>query len=302
MSESTFKTIKTSILAIPNRPFRIYPLGDQHCSSRGHDAGRYRETLQECRRDPDGHFFFMGDEHDLASFSERRSLRAGDLHEPTIHAFDMMALDKCREFVQQHEWMRGRILFMLQGNHHWVFESNSQEDGIKRGMTSTEWIADKLSAPWGGWLTYCRVQVINTTSAKYEKRKHMGTIDIVASHGKAGGKLVGTPYNQVEELRRIFPGADIYAMGHDHKRGALPDSSLVVASREVDGELVVKQRRQWMVRTGSYLKAYMPGSSDYVVGRLLKPSELGNVKFEVRPSRLRKGGDDVICMDIRCWA
>lgn len=294
MNDCTFTTGRFDKQLKANHAFRIYPLGDQHCLSKGHDAGRYRETLQECRRDPDALFCFMGDEHDLASFSERRAIRNAGLHESTLHDLDQRALEKCQEFVGQHAWMRGRIMFMLQGNHYWRFSSTSQEDGIAEGMSSTQWIAAQLGARWAGWLTYCRLFI------------HSGhtrtSIDVVASHGKAGGKLVGTAYNQVSELRQIFPEADIYLMGHDHKRGAIPDTSLYMSYSTKHQVGTLKQRRQWMCRTGSYLKGYVENEPGYIVGRLLRPAELGNIKLEIAMSRCRTGGCDVQTPDVRCWA
>jgi len=269
LSEDNTFTVGTSEITVKrNGSIRLIPIGDQHCSSKGHDPERYQATLAECKKDPDAYFFLMGDEHDLASFSERRSIRNAGLHESTLHDLDQRALDKCHSFVKQHLWMKGRILFMLQGNHYWTFSSHSIEDGIEPGMSSTQWIANKLGTRWAGWLTYHRVLL------KAADKACTYTIDIVASHGKAGGKLVGSAYNQVSELRGIFPGADIYAMGHDHKRGAVPDSTLYAShGRGDDGLPVIKQRRQWMLRTGSFLRGYIQGEAGYIVGRLLRRSQ-----------------------------
>jgi hypothetical protein len=296
MSDSTFTTLSFSTSVKRNTPFRIYPIGDQHCESKGHDAGRYRETLAEMKRDPAALFCFMGDEHDLASFSERRAIRNAGLHESTLHDLDQRALEKCHTFVEQHAWMSGRIMFMIQGNHYWSFTSDSAGDGVRSGMSSTQWIAAKLGTQWAGWLTYCRLFMYTGTSSSQT------SIDIVASHGKAGGKLVGTAYNQVAELRGIFPAADIYLMGHDHKRGAVPDSSLYMSYANASGVGTLKQRRQWMCRTGSYLRGYVPGEEGYIVGRLLRPAELGNIKLEVTMTRIRQGNADRLTPDIRCWA
>jgi hypothetical protein len=295
MHDATFTTTSFHHECKRNTTFRIYPLGDQHCSSRGHDAGRYKETLAECRRDSAALFLFMGDEHDLASFSERRAIRAAGLHESTLHDLDQRALDKCREFVAAHAWMTGRVLFALQGNHYWQFSSDDESAGVREGMTSTQGIAAQLKTTWAGWLTYCRLYMHSTSSTRT-------SIDIVASHGKAGGKLIGTAYNQVAELRSIFPAADIYLMGHDHKRGAVPDSSLYLSESHAGSVGTIKQRRQWMCRTGSYLRGYVPNESGYVVGRLLRPAELGNIRLEVALLRHRAGSTDMISTDVRCWS
>lgn len=299
MSDDNVFTTGSSVITVKrNGSFRLIPLGDQHCKSKGHDHERYQSTLEELRKDPDAYFCLMGDEHDMASFSERRAIRNAGLHESTLHDLDHQALEKCKSFVKQHEWMKGRILFMLQGNHYWTFSSTSASDGIAPGMSSTAWIAKQLQTRWAGWLTYHRIIL-----KRPDKLKGSQTVDIVASHGKAGGKLVGSAYNQVAELRGIFPGADIYIMGHDHKRGAVPDSTLYApGTTSKDCLPIIKQRRQWMIRSGSFLKAYVEGEAGYVVGRLLKPAELGCVKLEVKLIRSRNGGMDLCTPDVRCWA
>lgn len=298
-ADNVFTTGYSVISVTPNHTFRIYPLGDQHCASKNHDEERYKETLSELRKDPDGYFVMLGDEHDLASFGERKAIRAANLHESTLHDLDQRALQKCRDFVEMHKWMGDRLLFMIQGNHYWTFSSSSKSDGIEPGMSSTQWIANQLGTRWAGWLTYHRISVRRPGWKNAGKQM---TVDIVASHGKAGGKLVGTAYNQVSELRGIFPGADIYLMGHDHKRGAVPDSTLHVPHSGHGCGLIVKQRRQWMVRTGSFLKGYVPNEAGYIVGRLLRPAELGNVKLDVKVARVRKDGADCISADVHCWA
>ena len=103
---------------------------------------------------------------------------------------------------------------------------------------------------------------------------------IVAHHGKAGGKLAGTTINQVADLRTVFTDADIYMMGHDHQRGAWPQSILHV-SPTGHGEPRLHARRQWLCRTGSYLRAYAPGMASYAASRLLRPADLGGIELEI---------------------
>ena len=135
------------------------------------------------------------------------------------------------------------------------------------------------------------IKLFHGTGAKAHTNISM---DIVPCHGKAGGKLAGTTINQVEDLKRIFPVADIYVMGHDHQRGAWPKSILLADDR---GN--IKQKRQFLARSGSFKKGYVDGVSGYEVGRLLTPSDLGAIIFSVSVHRDQKDGGDRYILDIK---
>ncbi len=278
-----------------SKRFTLVPLGDQHLESTSCDEDRYSETLSLCRKLPNPYFLFMGDEHSFLATSERAALDSAKLHNETIEGLDQLRHQSCVRFVKQHEWMRGRILGMLQGNHHWVFRTKDEKRGYAPGMTSTEWIAAALGTRCLGFLSY-----ITLSCSLYTGNSRI-RVDVVACHGKAGGKLIGTSINQVNDLREIFRVADIYLMGHNHQRQAVPVTHLFVPSGNTHSAVPVKQRRQWLGRTGSFLKGYAPNTKGYIIGRLLRPSELGIIYFDCR--LLRRGRHpQVEDMDIHCWS
>ena len=80
-------------------------------------------------------------------------------------------------------------------------------------------------------------------------------------------------------MRNIFPLADIMIQGHDHQRWALPHSILIPST--TGGEVTLKQKRQFYARSGSFKKAYQENESGYEIGRLLRPSDLGALLFEI---------------------
>lgn len=85
-------------------------------------------------------------------------------------------------------------------------------------------------------------------------------------------------------------------MGHDHQRGAWPVSVLLPTIGQ--GGWHIKQKRQFLCRSGSFKKAYTPGASSYEAGRLLRPADLGALKLVIRFHRDKKNGKDVITTDI----
>lgn len=304
-TDSIFTAV-TRRLVIPSLSdgFHLVPVGDIHAKCPGHDASRFAEFLRHAKlelaeQDVPTYYLGMGDEHDFTAWSERKRLQHADLHEATESALDDRALLACDEMITQFAPLKDRMLGMVQGNHHWVFlGSHVKEDGewrlatrgearnpqtfaawVTAGETSTEFICRQLGCPWLGYLSYLRL-VVTTAGSPGDSR----ALDLVACHGKAGGKLLGTSINQVEDMRRIFPDADIYLMGHNHERHAVPVTHLEALSPQRTGEtaLTIKQRTQYLGRTGSFLRGYVPNAPSYVVRKLLRPAELGVIKFKLQ--------------------
>ncbi len=73
--------------------------------------------------------------------------------------------------------------------------------------------------------------------------------------------------------------ADIYCMGHDHKRGAIPATPRLFLHNSSAAGLRVRHRQQWIVRSGSYLASYEPGVSNYNVDAARGPCSLGHIEL-----------------------
>ena len=74
--------------------------------------------------------------------------------------------------------------------------------------------------------------------------------------------------------------------------------SVLVPSQSKDGVYKLKQKRQFLCRSGSFKKAYTADSSSYEVGRLLKPSDLGALKLTIGFHRDSSDGKDIVITDI----
>jgi hypothetical protein len=211
----------------------------------------------------------MGDYMDFASISEKKKMQAAGLHETTIDKFDMMSEADNRTFAKEIKHMRGRLLGLIEGNHHWQFTN---------GLTSTEDLAQRMECQYLGWLCHYSLKI-------HYAGQSISTIHIVACHGRAGGKTQGATLNQLSELKTLFPVADLYVMGHDHRRVADPESILI--PMEYGGEWRIKQKEQLFGRSGSFKKSYEPGKAGYEASRLLRPSNLGALKVMINLSRVR---------------
>lgn len=284
----TYKERKIKLTNI-NDYFNIWFWGDVHRDAEACDVDRWKWFLKKAKsHELDRSYFLgMGDYHDFASASERKSLIKSGLHETTMQKLDYVVQRDMRKFAQEISFMRGKLLGLIEGNHTWVFMD---------GKYAIEDLAERLNTEYCGWLSYISLRVgVNRSNIM---------VDIVACHGKAGGKLMGTSINQVDDLTRIFPMADIYVMGHNHQRGALPKSILYNpgVKKSTTGS-PIKQKRQFLVRSGAFLKSYTPGTGGYVHKALYQPSDLGAVMLKVgfhrEITRLPKGKtNDIIKTDI----
>jgi len=267
----------------PRQSLKIIPFGDIHRDVELCDTERWHNFLRRCRHEDDAftYYMLMGDPNDFASTSERKILLDPKLHDSTVKKLDRIADADTERFLSEVKFMKGKMIGVVAGNHQWHFQD---------GFNSDQHIAEQLGSKYLGEISYTRL-------ALEQNGRHV-VVDIVAAHGKAGGKCAGTTINQVDDLRRIFPVADLYFCGHDHKRGVWPESTLVVQINNQTGEMAVKQKRQLLCRTGSFLRGYVDGQDSYVSNRYLRPTELGTIKLEVKIKRTRKNDADSTMADI----
>lgn len=254
----------------------LNPFGDVHRDSTSCDVDRWKWWLTRMKKQhtKDTYYLGMGDYHDFASDSEKLILKNPKLHDDTKFQFDDVCERKNRLFAREIAFMMPNIIGFIDGNHNWVFANNK---------TSNEDLSERLQTENLGWLSFITIKI----KVKYpSENKTMALIHIVACHGKAGGKTHGITINQVGDLKNIFPSADIYIMGHDHQRGAWP-VSVLLPYIDNKGQTFLKQKRQFLARSGSFKKGYNDNKPSYEVKSLYKPSDLGAIQFRIGVHRDR---------------
>jgi hypothetical protein len=266
---------------------RIGIFGDVHRDSPACDVGAWKEQLAEWKKDPNMFFIGLGDYHDFASHSERIILDDPKLHESTKSRIDDWRAKTVDEYVQEISFMKDRILGLIEGNHRWKFGD---------GTTSTQRMCQKLNATYMGITGIIRLCLARGVVGKTNSS---AAIDIWCHHGLGGSRLVGGSINRVEQMREVFPNMDMYILGHDHRRLAVPVSCLTIT--DTHGAMAVKQKRQWLIRSGSYLKGYDPGKANYVCKALMPPSDLGSVTAEITLCRDQRRGQDMLWADIKAF-
>lgn len=280
-----FTTHRVELEVSLNRPFKLIPFGDIHRDSDMHADSHWKDFLSYSRRQKNAVFLGMGDYTDGVSTSERIVLDSPGLHDTTKRTMDGVYKGVAATLYNELEFMKGRLIGMLGGNHYFDFGDGNTTDHV---------LAASLGAKFLGVCSFIRLSL-----RIKERPSHKASLDIFAHHGKGGGSLPGSTFNTIEKMLTTAD-ADFYLMGHDHKKGCVPSSPrLKLVSSSIESELRVRERTPWLGRTGSFLKAYEPGRVSYNVDAGRSACALGWIEFQITPKRCRVGGEDVIEFDIR---
>ena len=252
-----------------NEPIYLIPFGDVHRFANNCHSEKWLEFLEWCKkkqRETDRVYFLgMGDYDDLASTSERYALSTAKFHSTTNKSLDDMARKRTMDMVRELSFMKGRLIGLIEGNHHYKFMS---------GITSTQLMAQELGTKYLGVISYIRLLF------HYVKGNRCRDLDIIAFHGRGSGRRAGSSINTVEDLENVGD-AEIYLSGHDHKKWAVLKSKLRLGTSGKN--TVLHHRKILLARTGSFQMGYEPGDSNYVSSNAMPPSDLGVVKIELTP-------------------
>jgi len=264
-----------------DEPIHIVPFGDVHRHAPMCNVKKWKRSLEKMKQLPNAYFLGMGDYDDLMSASERAAFTSPKFHESTRETLDDFAKSKTFALAKELDFMRGRLIGLVGGNHFYPFQNGTDSDQL---------LCDHLDCPYLGVSAMIRLQF----SVKKGGGKGM-SVDMWAHHGKGASRLIGGSINRVEQMREALH-ADVYLMGHDHRRAAVPLSIMELTSGR--NGLHLKYRKQWLCRTGSFLNAYSDGEESYIVEACKGPVDLGYIVLTMTPTRDRTDGRDVCNMDI----
>lgn len=266
------------------RPTKIIFFGDVHWDSPAHAREKWQRFLEYAKQHKDAYFFGMGDYLDSTSTSERECLGqiSDRMHETLKNDLELLQLTKVEALARELKFMRGRIIGLLNGNHYYQFARTS--------INSDQKLAELLGAQYLGVCSFTRLY-FNNCGTKVSR-------DIFAHHGAGAARLIGGSLNRVQQMAEGVE-ADIYAMGHDHKRGAVPAQPRLFLEHGGKAGLRIAERQPVVLRTGSFLASYEPGTSNYNVDACRTPSSLGHVELEVTLHRQKNGSARNLMTEIR---
>lgn len=121
----------------------------------------------------------MGDYDDLTSFSERGALSSimSSLHDDTVLTLDEIYRNRVDQLAGELEFMKGRIIGLLEGNHYALTTNN---------VTTTQLLAEKLGCKYLGCSAFIRLSYDRPGS-----KRHSQCLDIWAHHGRGASRLTG---------------------------------------------------------------------------------------------------------------
>lgn len=246
-------------------PFYLIPFGDIHrdshlcCDEKWLEFLAWAKTKKRCL------FLGMGDYNDLASASERHILTNRSLHESTKFTIEDIYRKESDKLSKELSFMKGKLLGLMEGNHYGEFQNDT---------TTTQRMCDKLDCKYLGVSAFIRLAFVYTT--------HRYSLDVWAHHGRGAARLIGGSLNKVQNMSEAAV-ADIYLMGHDHKKSVGMSSRLTLSG--MGREMKVRHKKMLFARTGSFLKAYEENRPSYVADMAMNPSDLGVIKIELTPKR-----------------
>jgi len=247
-----------------NKPIYLIPFGDIHRFAPLCDEEKWLEFVDWAKNKDNAYFLGMGDYDDLLSFSERKAITSACLHESTMSSLDDLFYERTTKMLKEISFMKGKVIGLIEGNHFGELQS---------GITTTQLMCDKLGCKYLGGNAFIRLS--------FSHGSKRTAIDIWAHHGKGASRLCGGSINSVENMCNTAD-ADIYLMGHDHRKSVAMKTRLTLTG---NNGLTLSHKKILLGRTGSFLKGYVPDKPSYIVKAALSPTDLGVVKIELTPKR-----------------
>lgn len=172
----------------------IYPVSDMHIGDILFNHVDFYNFSQMILEEPNRYILVNGD---IINNNLKHS--AGSPFEDILSPNDQK-----KEAKRMLEPLRDRIACMNGGNH----EDRSKKEA---GLDVTEEIAESLGVPYNEDHNFLKVCIGKGKNGK----KQIYTLYI--THGSGGGKKPGSALNNAEDLSKNIL-ADVYIMGHVHKR------------------------------------------------------------------------------------
>ena len=270
LAELEVQTIVSQTL--PWEEVLVMPVGDVQMGVPACDTDRLKRHI-EWGMENNALFLGMGDYVDIASPSNRRALKSIKLYDTVVSAIEEKANKDVQDFLDIVRGTEGRWLGLLEGHHYVEFAD---------GTTTDTRLAYALQAPFLGNCAFVRLSFL------YSDKQRGGLVSatIWCHHGAGGGARAGSPLNKLEPLVIGFD-ADVYLIGHQHKKVAAPLDQIYMTKSKAPR---LAHRTKLIACTGSFLKGYLQNSQSgsrpggtYVERAMLTPVALGGIVVKIRP-------------------
>lgn len=266
----------------------VMPIGDVQLGAQGVEEERLKRHL-EWGMEQGAYFLGMGDYVDVMSPSNREAWRSIRRYDSVTQAMQEKAQEHVERFLKLTKGTEERWLGLLHGHHFYDFED---------GTTSDTRIAQALKAPYLGT---CGAVILRFERHSSSKKSPSLRCVIWAHHGWGSARRQSGPINNLEDVAGWFE-ADIYLMGHQTKKPAVPKPRLYVSDAP-PYRLVA--RKKILAGTGGFYQGYVIGSKvnglphgTYVEEAGLPPVALGGIVLKIRPVHSGSERGDRIDMSV----
>lgn len=208
----------------------------------------------------------LGDYTDFMSPSNRQRRLSAALYETAEQVIDAAALRVQQKLYDTYlKPTMGKWVGLLSGHHY---------TQLANGWTTDQVLATMLKTSFLGTCALVELQ--------FEEPR--GSVFVWLHHGSGSGRSIASPLTQLEKMAAHWD-ADLFLMGHHTKLGAAPVDRI---SMTPEGKL--RHRRQYLVATGGWSKAYVLSSfhgrvpcGDYVERAMMTPVALGAPIIYIEP-------------------
>lgn len=103
---------------IPHNKFILYFFSDTHAGVNSFDEDRFKRFVSNSQKnDLPVYYLGVGDYLDIASRSDNKRIKAGELHDGTVEWIDEKVHNDADYFIELCNPMKGRIIGLIGGNH-----------------------------------------------------------------------------------------------------------------------------------------------------------------------------------------
>lgn len=290
MEIATFTPSAVASWALPMEEIRLMPISDIQFGSQDCDADRLKRHV-DWGLEHDCHFVGLGDYCDRMSPSNRAAIRAARIYDSVSAAIQEKAEEDLAGLLKILAPTAGKWLGLVSGHHFHDFEDGTTTDTRLASALKTRYMGDGVALS---------LLKLTHTIGKY---KYHGYAKVWFTHGTGAGQKAAAPLNKLENVLTTFY-ADVYLMGHHHKKAATKIPFLTANIATKSGEIRWEARNRVLASTGGFLKGYVAGRRDhrgipsgsYVEKGMMNPTALGGVIVYIRPRFTR--GEVLVDVDV----
>lgn len=242
-----------------------------------------KRWVSELKAARNGLGILLGDSLDSARTHYRDHIRAYRADSNSQLALDDHVRRDVADLARVLEPVKKQLLGAILGNHFWEFSD---------GTNSEQYLCQILGIPYLGPLGVIRLEFLDRGTVR-------DRLTLFAHHhgGTQGGRTTGGDVAALERSEMSFD-ADVYVMGHTHRRFGFKLPQLGVSAR---GLPRIVERTKVFIRAGAFLKGFgedspsttRPHVPSYAESKALRPTDLGYVRLDVTMRRWGHGGQDV---------